>query len=91
MENFPEEDVAASLADQMLPREHSLDELDPEMKAEIEQIRLRRIDEGFSEEIRWIYFRSPETTWQALCGRADWLLYDPSTRTQLDFRLTLMN
>ncbi|MBK5109763.1 MAG: hypothetical protein JJE10_00175 [Thermoleophilia bacterium] len=91
MDSFPEEDVAAGRADRTLQQEHSPDELGPEMRAEFEQVRLRRIEEGFSEGILWIYFRSPEETWQALYGREGWLLYDPATGTQLDFRLTVMN
>lgn len=39
----------------------------------------------------WVYFRSPDWTWQHLCGRAGWMLWDPSTGEQFAFHLTVMN
>jgi hypothetical protein len=39
----------------------------------------------------WVYFRSPDWTWGALCGRAGWMLWDPSTGEQFAFRLTVMS
>jgi hypothetical protein len=39
----------------------------------------------------WVYFRSPDWTWEALCGRAGWILWDPSTGEQFAFRLTVMS
>lgn len=39
----------------------------------------------------WVYFRSPDWTWEALCGRAGWMLWDPSTGEQFCFRLGIMN
>jgi hypothetical protein len=39
----------------------------------------------------WVFFRSPEWTWQAMCGREGWMLWDPSTGEQFAFRLTCMN
>ena len=39
----------------------------------------------------WVYFRSPDWTWQNLCGRAGWMLWDPSTGEQFCFRLGVMN
>lgn len=39
----------------------------------------------------WVYFRSPDWTWQNLCGRAGWMLWDPSTGEQFCFQLGIMN
>lgn len=39
----------------------------------------------------WVYFRSPEWTWQNMCGRAGWMLWDPSTGEQFVFRMTVMS
>ena len=39
----------------------------------------------------WVYFRSPDWTWQNLCGRAGWMLWDPSTGEQFCFQLGIMS
>jgi len=39
----------------------------------------------------WIYFSSPEWTWEALCGRAGWLLWNPQTEDQIYFEMTVLN
>jgi hypothetical protein len=49
------------------------------------------VAQGLDEKVRWIFFTSPPPTWEHLCGRAGWLLYDPITKSQHDFELILMN
>lgn len=58
----------------------------------------RLVDELLAEQpglclasAEWVYFRSPDWTWQQMCGRAGWMLWDPSTGEQFAFRMTVMN
>jgi hypothetical protein len=43
------------------------------------------------EILLWIYFKSPDWTWEKLCGRAGWLAICRTCRIQADFQLTMMN
>ena len=44
-----------------------------------------------ADRLRWIHFRSPEWTWQHLCGREGWLAVCDACRLQVEFHVTLMN
>jgi hypothetical protein len=88
---FPPEDVEACDSDQKLQREHSYAELSLELKREMGARRKEVVQAGASKDTAWIYFTSPPSTWEALCGREGWLLYDPQSRRQHDFILTIMN
>ena len=90
-ERFPPEDVEACHSDQVLQRKHSYAELNLELKREMGARRKEVVQAGASKATRWIYFSSPSSTWEHLCGSAGWLLYDPQSRHQHDFILTLMN
>ena len=90
-EIFPVEDVEASLQDTSLQAANSFSELESELRRDLEAARTRAVEAGASQATRWIYFSSPDWTWQRLCGREGWLLYDPETKTQLDFVMTVMN
>jgi 2-keto-4-pentenoate hydratase len=99
MDDFPTEDVMASLNDDALQKEHSLEayleQADPGKLAEARGIWQAEVDaaiaDGGSQETRWIYFRSPPWTWEQLCGREGWLLVDPRTGRQFQFLMTAMN
>lgn len=86
-EIFPSSDVYDCLTDRKLQLANRFDGCADEMEWERNEFVAR----GDSEQIVWIYFQSPAKTWELLCGRAGWLLLDPKTGEQLDFRLTVMN
>jgi hypothetical protein len=44
-----------------------------------------------ADGLRWIHFRSPEWTWQHLCGREGWLAVCDACRLQVEFHVTMMN
>ncbi|MCB8971483.1 MAG: hypothetical protein M9964_08630 [Solirubrobacterales bacterium] len=88
---FPPEDVAASIADGSLQGRHRTTELDPGIQSDMEEARQRVVAEGASPLTRWIYFSSPSWTWEQLCGREGWLLYDPESERQFQFVMTVMN
>ena len=37
------------------------------------------------DELEWLWFTSPEWTWDRLCGREGWLLWNPQTGDQVHF------
>jgi hypothetical protein len=43
------------------------------------------------EKLTWIYFHSPEWTWQHLCGRAGWMTVCDTCHLQTGFFLEIMN
>jgi hypothetical protein len=91
MESYPQEDIEASLSDEALQREHPLDQESPEMRRELHNLRVQARRRGAGEATVWIYFSSPDRTWEHLCGRAGWLLYDPKSKRQYDFIETVMS
>ena len=89
---YPPEHVARSARDAELqahawrdlkPPEGTFDQMVEDALAEEPGLCLRAAE--------WVYFRSPDWTWEALCGRAGWMLWDPSTGEQFAFRLTVMS
>ena len=84
-EIFPFEDVEACRADERLQDENALGKLDSDMKAELEAMRREALQRGAPQAAQWIYFSSPEWSWENLCGREGWLLYDEATQTQHAF------
>lgn len=89
---YPPEHVRLSAADARLQadawRNHALS------REEFEAL----VDELAAEQpglclaaAEWVYFRSPDWTWQQLCGREGWMLWDPSTGEQFAFRMTVMS
>jgi hypothetical protein len=89
---FPIEDVEASIQNLDLQQRNRIEDLDDAQRANLESMRQAALaDHGAPKSARWIYFSSPDWTWQHLCGREGWLLYDEATRTQHAFRLTVMN
>lgn len=90
-EGFPDEDVRVSMDNARLQREHRLEELPPDLLKEMNKMRERVLSEGASPSTKWIYFESPEWTWENLCGRAGWLLYDPDAGKQHEFYVEVMN
>lgn len=44
-----------------------------------------------ASELSWIYFVSPKTTWEWMCGRAGWLTVCEKCRIQVQFFLEMMN
>ena len=90
-DSFPVEDVEAWIADERLQRDHALAKLPERERADLETRRQNAIAVGASASCCWIYFVSPAWTWENLCGREGWLLYDPETGEQQAFVLTVMN
>ncbi|HMU28430.1 MAG TPA: hypothetical protein PKA56_06220 [Solirubrobacterales bacterium] len=88
---FPREDVEACLRNEKMQQEANSDGSPSGQSQAMETSRLGAIEAGAPERIRWIYFESPEWTWQNLCGRSGWLLIDPETIDQYDFVMTMMN
>lgn len=68
METYPEDEVAGCAADEALQSGNRLKDGDP-LRGDLDRRRQACIDAGADERIEWIYFRSPEWTWEALCGR----------------------
>lgn len=89
--NLPDEDVRASIADQQLQREHRLEDLHAASRNQMEAMKSRALAQGASPRTEWIYFESPQNTWEGLCGRAGWLLYDPESRKQYEFLLEVIS
>ena len=87
---FPIEDALACLRDDILQGKNQLP-IDPEFESELATILQAAIKDGAPESVVWTYFRSPEWTWEKLCGREGWLLVDPATGDQFDFFMTVMN
>ncbi len=89
---FPPADVRAAAGDAMLQKRAWRDD-------QPEPGTFERMVEEFLAEYpgtclaaaEWVFFRSPDWTWQAMCGREGWMLWDPSTGEQFAFRLTCMN
>lgn len=42
-------------------------------------------------DLTWVYFVSPASMWEALCGRAGWMSICDACRVQVDFDLSIMN
>jgi|UniRef100_A0A7C3V544 hypothetical protein len=85
---FPWEDVAASWADDRLQSRHPA--------APAKKIYLARAlacpDCGTpADRLSWFYFKSPEWTWEHLCGRAGWMVVCERCRRQVNFFCELMN
>jgi len=90
-EGFPGEHVHSCFEDTALQRNQRADFASlPERAAMVSQ-RDAAIRKGAGSRTEWIWFESPKVTWEMLCGRAGWLLYDPDSRKQLDFRLVCLN
>jgi hypothetical protein len=88
---FPADDVEASRRNKQLQRDHPLEGLDFATRQTMEQARQKAQRSGSGAGIQWVYFRSPPWTWEALCGREGWLLFDPDSGAQHQFLLTVMN
>jgi hypothetical protein len=88
---FPTEDVEASRRDKQLQQRHRLEALDEATRQAMEQARQDALLSGSGPGTQWVYFRSPPLTWELLCGREGWLLFDPDSGVQHKFILTTMN
>ncbi len=92
----PRNDVLACVHDESLQAEHSIEtefdgESDPRFREQLRRIRKEHIAAGAPRSIRWIYFRSPDSTWAGECGSAGWLLWDPELERQLDYEETVIS
>jgi hypothetical protein len=94
---FPIKDVAASRSDTELQAEHAPDL--PHAKERLTQRLARTSDDAprcgccqrSADDLLWVYFRSPEWTWENACGRAGWLLICPVSDDHVEFMLESMN
>lgn len=44
-----------------------------------------------AHELTWIYFSTPDWTWDKLCGKAGWLIICEDCNKQVDFFLEMLN
>jgi hypothetical protein len=89
---FPTKDVEASAADARLQRKHPVAEAREQLDEVFIRAEAQAVLSGADlERLEWIYFSSPKWTWEHLCGRAGWLLWDPEAKRQHGFILTRMN
>ena len=44
-----------------------------------------------SNRLVWIYYTSPDWTWEDLCGREGWLSLCPKCKKQIEFKCSVMN
>ncbi|MBN8868274.1 MAG: hypothetical protein J0H66_00165 [Solirubrobacterales bacterium] len=91
MEQFPREDLIASQEDDALQRAHPWQSEPLDQRNWMCELRDETIRKGASQNTHWIYFSSPEWTWQNECGREGWLLIDYLTLEQHDFVLRVMS
>ena len=79
---FPEQDVFNSLRDLELQSQHN-------QQYAIESYG-HLIDHP-SDDCIWIWFESPDWTWENFCGRAGWMVIAKSDLKVIDFFLEIMN
>lgn len=91
MDEFPRDDVVASVSDRALQGEHPWQSEDLDQQNWMLELRSKAIAGGASESTHWIYFRSPEWTWMNECGSEGWLLLDYLTLKQHGFLLRAMS
>lgn len=87
---FPPEDVEASLNDVELQREQ-LRALDDRMRRSLDLVRMETLGTEPSEQITWVYFRSPDSSWAQEAGIEGWLLYDREAKEQRAFMMTAIS
>ena len=93
-EIFPVEDVRRCARDVRMQedarRQHGIRDVDLEDLTQ----DVRELLDDPAEDLtgmQWIYFSSPDWTWDALCGRAGWLLWNPQTEDQVYFDMTVLS
>lgn len=74
---YPKEHVKASLSDKKLQRQDKLPEI-------LEYNKVSSCENCGSKSLKWIRFRSPQETWDMLCGRDSWLLVCTNCLTQYE-------
>lgn len=86
--HFPWEDVEAASVDQRLQEEQAVD-LARDRYAD----RARDCPDCGTppEHLSWFYFRSPDWTWEHLCGRAGYMTVCEWCYRQIDFFVKVMN
>ncbi len=87
-DSFPWEDVDASRENKRLQARH------PQEKGK--RLYLGRAApcpdcRTPAERLSWLYFESPDWTWQNLCGRAGWMVVCDRCRRQVNFFCEVMN
>lgn len=85
---FPWEDVNASREDDQLQAVRSATKARTEYGDQANPCPDCDCD---SEDLEWFYFRSPEVTWEMLCGREGWMTLCVDCHRQVDFFLVAMN
>lgn len=91
-ELFPLEDVRACADDPDRQRQAWRTSPFPAEWLEGEKrIAEQRFPDACMNSAEWIYFESPDWTWDALCGRAGWILFDRATGDQWAFVATMVS
>lgn len=85
---FPWEDVQASRANKRLQSRHPVDQ---KKMTYLPWASACPICHTPADRLAWFYFKSPEWTWELLCGRAGWLVVCDRCRRQVNFFCELMN
>jgi hypothetical protein len=88
--DLPIADIEASIADEELQRT-AYGELDRRTRAGLDAVRGETVGENAPESIRWVYFRSPESSWCQEAGVEGWLLYDAHSKEQHAFMMTAIS
>ena len=83
-ERFPWKHVYASQADLKLQKSHS-------ERPHLPDARSCLVCGTTPSDLDWIYFRSPESTWEALCGTEGWLALCERCHEQVYYFETAMN
>ena len=83
-DRFPWQDVRASQADLKLQKRHA-------ERPELPDARCCPQCGTAPSDLQWIYFRSPPSTWEALCGQEGWLALCERCHRQVYFARTAMN
>lgn len=84
MEAFPDDDVTACLADELL-QQRKTQAVTPEERDVLTWRRDRALDAGAPERAEWIWFTAPDHAWRSEAGTEGWLLYDRETREQIAY------
>ena len=78
----PRGDVAACRADAGLQRQHPFEPARTELGA---HARGCSVCGRPATELEWFYFRSPDETWERLCGTSGWIVWCDDDDLQADY------
>jgi hypothetical protein len=86
-EQFPWDDVILSRQDRELQSKHNVERA-------VQTYGSKAVCRGCNscgKELAWLYFCSPDWTWELLCGRAGWMAVCDQCNVQVFFECDVMN